>query len=138
VADCGFVPLVVEITQLNKKIIEATKKDVTVRIVIQPPKTGGTVEAFRPVKNHVRLFVPLFEGFSRPFDDRSAPPPRFTRQMIVDRLPLAGIYVAAEIDFLSLTPANLAIISAIILVIDVLLFSLSRATFYLLQRGDPY
>ena len=44
-------------------------------------------------------------------------------------LPLAGIYVAAEIDFLSLTPANLAIISTIILVIDVHLFSLSRATF---------
>jgi len=44
-------------------------------------------------------------------------------------LPLAGIYVAAEADFVSLTPTNLAIISAIILVIDVLLFSLSRATF---------
>ncbi|MGZ4902630.1 MAG: ABC transporter permease subunit [Halobacteriota archaeon] len=44
-------------------------------------------------------------------------------------LPLAGVYVAAEIDFLLLTPTNLAVISAIILVIDVLLFSLSRATF---------
>jgi len=75
----------VEITQLNKKIIEATKKNVTVRIVIQPPKTGGIVEAFRPVKNYVRLFSPPFEGFSPPFDDRSVPPPRFARQVIVDR-----------------------------------------------------
>ncbi len=44
-------------------------------------------------------------------------------------LPLAGIYVAVEVGFLSLTLPNLAIIAAIILVIDVLLFSLSRATF---------
>ncbi len=44
-------------------------------------------------------------------------------------LPLAAIFVATEIAFVSLTPANLLIISAIILVIDVLLFSLSRATF---------
>jgi ABC-2 type transport system permease protein len=44
-------------------------------------------------------------------------------------LPLAAIYLATEIAFVSLTPANLLIISAIILVIDALLFSLSRATF---------
>jgi len=44
-------------------------------------------------------------------------------------LPLAAIYVATEITFVSLTPANLVIISAIILVIDALLFFLSRATF---------
>jgi len=44
-------------------------------------------------------------------------------------LPLAAIYVATEVAFVSLTPANLLIISAIILVIDALLFSLSRATF---------
>jgi len=44
-------------------------------------------------------------------------------------LPLAAIYVATEIAFISLTPSNLVIISAIILAIDALLFSLSRATF---------
>jgi len=44
-------------------------------------------------------------------------------------LPLVAIYIATEIAFVSLTPANLLIISAIILVIDALLFSLSRATF---------
>ncbi|MGZ7180548.1 MAG: ABC transporter permease subunit [Halobacteriota archaeon] len=44
-------------------------------------------------------------------------------------LPLAVIYVALEIGFVSLTPAILAIIFAIILVIDALLFFLSRATF---------
>ncbi|MGD0171003.1 MAG: hypothetical protein ABSB81_02585 [Halobacteriota archaeon] len=44
-------------------------------------------------------------------------------------LPLAVIYVALEIGFVSLTPATLAIIFAIILVIDALLFFLSRATF---------
>ncbi len=44
-------------------------------------------------------------------------------------LPLAGIYVASEIGYLPLTAASLAIVAAVILVIDVLLFSVSRATF---------
>ncbi len=44
-------------------------------------------------------------------------------------LPLGVIYVALEVGFVSPTPATLAVIIAIILVIDVLLFSLSRATF---------
>ncbi|MGZ4931983.1 MAG: ABC transporter permease subunit [Halobacteriota archaeon] len=44
-------------------------------------------------------------------------------------LPFTGIYVAAEVGFISLTPANLVIISAIILVADAILFYLSRATF---------
>ncbi len=44
-------------------------------------------------------------------------------------LPLAVIYVATEAAFLSLTPATLVIICASILVIDALLFYLSRATF---------
>jgi len=44
-------------------------------------------------------------------------------------LPLAVIYVALEIGFLSPNRATLAIIFAIVLVIDALLFSLSRATF---------
>jgi sugar-specific transcriptional regulator TrmB len=80
-----------EIARLNKKVIKAKKKDVTVRIVIQPPNSSDTVGAFLPVKNHVRLFVPPFEGFSppfesfSPFEDRLDPPPRFARQVIVDR-----------------------------------------------------
>ncbi|MGZ4903603.1 MAG: ABC transporter permease subunit [Halobacteriota archaeon] len=44
-------------------------------------------------------------------------------------LPLAVIYVELEIGFVSLTPATLAIIFAIILVIDVILFYVSRTTF---------
>jgi len=44
-------------------------------------------------------------------------------------LPLAVIYVATEVSFLSLNPTNLVLISAIILIIDAFLFSLSRATF---------
>jgi ABC-2 type transport system permease protein len=44
-------------------------------------------------------------------------------------LPLGGIYVASEVGFISLTPDNLAIISAIILVADMVLFFLSRVTF---------
>jgi len=44
-------------------------------------------------------------------------------------LPIGVIYVALEVGFVSPTPAILAAIIAIILVIDVLLFSLSRATF---------
>jgi ABC-type Na+ efflux pump permease subunit len=44
-------------------------------------------------------------------------------------LPLAGIFIATEVTFLSLTPANLLILSAIILIIDLFLFFLSKATF---------
>ena len=44
-------------------------------------------------------------------------------------LPLAAIYLATEIAFVSLTPANLLIISAIILALDAILFYVSRATF---------
>ncbi len=44
-------------------------------------------------------------------------------------LPLGVIYVALEIGFVFPTPATLAAIIAIVLGIDVLLFSLSRATF---------
>jgi len=44
-------------------------------------------------------------------------------------LPLGALFVATEVAFVSLTPASVAIVSAIILVIDVLLFFLSRATF---------
>ncbi len=44
-------------------------------------------------------------------------------------LPLVAIYIATEIAFVSLTPANLLIISAIILALDAILFYVSRATF---------
>jgi ABC-2 type transport system permease protein len=44
-------------------------------------------------------------------------------------LPLGGIYLASEIGSLSLIPTNLVIISTIILVADVLLSYISRATF---------
>ena len=44
-------------------------------------------------------------------------------------LPLMAIYIATEIAFVSLTPANLLIISAIILALDAILFYVSRATF---------
>jgi hypothetical protein len=42
---------------------------------------------------------------------------------------LAAIYVSTEIAFVSLTPANLLLISAIILALDAILFYVSRATF---------
>jgi len=44
-------------------------------------------------------------------------------------LPLVAIYIATETAFVSLTPANLLIISAIILAVDAILFYVSRATF---------
>jgi ABC-type Na+ efflux pump permease subunit len=44
-------------------------------------------------------------------------------------LPLAAIYVATEIAFVSLTPANLLLFCAIILALDAILFYVSRATF---------
>jgi sugar-specific transcriptional regulator TrmB len=80
-----------EIARLNQKVVKAKKKDVSVRIIIHPPKASDIVKAFLPVKNHVRLFVAPFEGFLPPiealssFDDYSDPPPRFARQVIVDR-----------------------------------------------------
>jgi len=80
-----------EIVRINKKVIKAKKKDVCVRIVIQP-RNASDSNAFLPVKNHVRLYVPLFEGLSPPFegfppfDHRLDYSPQFGRQVIVDRL----------------------------------------------------
>ncbi|MGZ4847249.1 MAG: TrmB family transcriptional regulator [Halobacteriota archaeon] len=80
-----------EIAQLNLRVINAREKGVSVRIVIPPQKASDMIEAFLPVKDHVRLFVPPFaglsppfEGFS-PFDDRVDSSPQFARQVIVDR-----------------------------------------------------
>ena len=44
-------------------------------------------------------------------------------------LPFAGIYVLSEIRLISLDTASLAVISVILLISDVVLFYLSRATF---------
>jgi len=77
----------VEIGRLNKKIIKAKKRDVTVRIIVTPlPKENDTdiEQAFLPVKNDVRLFVPPSEDL-RIFDDRLDDRPGFMRQVIIDR-----------------------------------------------------
>lgn len=74
-----------EIEQLNKRIIKAKKKDVTVRIVIGSPlKENESIRAFRPVKTDVRLFVRPSED-ARQRDDRFDGRPRFVRWVIVDR-----------------------------------------------------
>jgi HTH-type transcriptional regulator, sugar sensing transcriptional regulator len=77
----------VEIRRLNKKIIKAKKRDVTVRIIVTPPLKENEFdieEAFLPVKNDVRLFVPPSEDL-RIFDDRLDDRPGFMRQVIIDR-----------------------------------------------------
>jgi sugar-specific transcriptional regulator TrmB len=77
----------VEIRRLNKKIIKAKKRDVTVRILVTPLQTENDTdikEAFLPVKNDVRLFVPPSEAL-RISDDRLDDRPGFMRQVIIDR-----------------------------------------------------
>jgi sugar-specific transcriptional regulator TrmB len=77
----------VEIRRLNKKIIKAKKRDVTVRIIVIPLQTENDTdieEAFLPVKNDVRLFVPPSEDL-RIFDDRLDDRLGFMRQVIIDR-----------------------------------------------------
>jgi hypothetical protein len=44
-------------------------------------------------------------------------------------IPFAALYVLGEINFVPLTANNLLIISAVLLVVDVILFSVSRSTF---------
>jgi ABC-2 type transport system permease protein len=44
-------------------------------------------------------------------------------------LPFAGLYVAGEIGLISLETNNLLVISAVLFLIDVLLFFVSRSTF---------
>jgi sugar-specific transcriptional regulator TrmB len=77
----------VEIGRLNKKIIKAKKRDVTVRIIVTPLLTENDTDigkAFLPMKNDVRLFVPPSEDL-RILDDRLDDPPGFMRQVIIDR-----------------------------------------------------
>jgi sugar-specific transcriptional regulator TrmB len=77
----------VEIRRLNKKIIKAKKRDVTVRILVTPLQTENDTdikEAFLPVKNDVRLFVPPSEAL-RISDDRLDDRLGFMRQVIIDR-----------------------------------------------------
>jgi len=44
-------------------------------------------------------------------------------------IPFAALYVLGEINFVPLTANNLLIISAVLLVVDVILFFVSRSTF---------
>jgi ABC-type Na+ efflux pump permease subunit len=44
-------------------------------------------------------------------------------------LPFAGIYVASQIGLISLETNNLLVISAVLLFVDAILFSVSRSTF---------
>jgi hypothetical protein len=44
-------------------------------------------------------------------------------------LPFAAVYVLGEIGIVPLVADNLLIISAVLLVVDVVLFSISRSTF---------
>jgi len=77
----------VEIGQLNKKIKQAKKRDVTVRIIVTPLLTENDIDiekAFLPVQNDVRLFVPPSEDL-RMLDDRLDDHPGFMRQVIIDR-----------------------------------------------------
>jgi len=76
----------VEIAQLNKKVVKAKKKDVTVRIIATPPLKENEIDiigAFRPVKADVRLFVPPVDVST--LDDRFDDRPGFARWMIIDR-----------------------------------------------------
>jgi len=85
-----------EITRLNKRIRKANGKDVTARVIASFPSDGtllegdsvDVMEAFRPVKNNVRVFIHLHdevqqlkERFGLRFDNR----PGFTRRVIIDR-----------------------------------------------------
>ena len=85
-----------EIRRLNKRIGKANGKDVTVRVIASSPSNGtlsegnsvDVMEAFRPVKNNVRVFIRLHdavqelkERFGERFDDR----PGFARRVIIDR-----------------------------------------------------
>jgi hypothetical protein len=44
-------------------------------------------------------------------------------------IPFAALYVLGEINFVPLTANNLLIISAVLLVVDVILFFVSKSTF---------
>ena len=63
----------VEIEQLNKKIIKAKKKDVTVRILVITSRSkeseAAIIKAFGPIRNDVRLHAPQLEDPNK-LDDR--------------------------------------------------------------------
>ena len=84
----------VEIGRLNKKIIKAKKKDVTVRIIVIPllkEDETDIIGAFQPVKNDVRLFIPPLDDHWG-FDDR----PEFARWVLIDRREILLIVRAGE------------------------------------------
>ncbi|MGZ4863742.1 MAG: TrmB family transcriptional regulator [Halobacteriota archaeon] len=75
----------VEIGQLNKKILKAKKKDVTVRIIavsFSKENENDIMGAFRPVKNDVRLFIRQIDD-DRGFGDLHLP--GFVRWVLIDR-----------------------------------------------------
>lgn len=78
----------VEIEQLNKKIIKAKKKDVTVRILVITSRSKESetdiIKAFRPIKNDVRLHVHQLED-PKKLDDRYGDRSGFARWVIIDR-----------------------------------------------------
>jgi sugar-specific transcriptional regulator TrmB len=75
----------VEIAQLNKKVVKAKKKDVTVRIITMSlSRKDETTRAFQPVKTDVRRFVSPFEDLQK-LDDRLGDRPGFARWVIIDR-----------------------------------------------------
>ena len=78
----------VEIEQLNKKIIKAKKKDVTVRILVITSRSKESetdiIKAFRPIKNDVRLLVHQLEDLNK-LDDRYGDRSGFARWVIIDR-----------------------------------------------------
>jgi len=78
----------VEIEQLNKKIIKAKKKDVTVRILVITSRSKESetdiIKAFRPIKNDVRLHVRQLEDPNK-LDDRYGDGSGFARWVIIDR-----------------------------------------------------
>jgi hypothetical protein len=79
----------VEIEQLNKKIIKAKKKDVTVRILVITSRSkeseADIIKAFRPIKNDVRLHVPQLEGPNKLDDRYGDDGSGIARWVIIDR-----------------------------------------------------
>jgi len=98
----------VEIGQLNKRIIKAKKKDVTVRVVAMPfsgEDETDTVGAFRPVKNDVRLFIHRHDDRQEGDDGRLGGGPGFVRWVIIDRREMLLATATADEGVLDLDSA---------------------------------
>jgi len=104
----GTFPSPVEIGQLNKRVIKAKKKDVTVRVVAMPLSKGGKTDiagAFRPMKNDVRLIIPPHNDYGGRGDDRFNDDPGFVRWVIIDRREMLLATAAADEGVLDLESA---------------------------------